>query len=145
MVLTVCQDGQRVFFSPLLAAREANTEAKQKLQKKQSWSKTKLKTGKWKGVFGFNGMHWPKTDPTRIPFKKSANQLKVLKAVLEIWQGEIPQVKNTYTYICMYKSWKTAYAIAGKAVRWDRGLMEAGQGITQLILEYITSIRQNRR
>jgi len=87
----------------------------------------------------------PKQILLEIPFKKSANQLKVLKAVLEIWQGEIPQVKNTYTYICMYKSWKTAYAIAGKAVRWDRGLMEAGQGITQLKLEYITSIRQNRR
>jgi len=43
----------------------------------------------------------PKQILLEIPFKKSANQLKVLKAVLEIWQGEIPQVKK-YLYLHMY-------------------------------------------
>jgi len=36
----------------------------------------------------------PKQILLEIPFKKSANQLKVLKAVLEIWQGEITKVKK---------------------------------------------------
>jgi len=46
MILTVCQDGQRFCSLPLLAAREANAQAKQKQQKSETKTKQN-KTENW--------------------------------------------------------------------------------------------------
>lgn len=78
--------------------KRTHKQNKSSKKAKQRRSKTKLKTENWKlvtkrhqkGCLGFNGMHWPKRDPTRNAIQKVGIQLKVLKAVLENCQGEIP-------------------------------------------------------
>lgn len=71
--------------------RTSKTKAAKKRNKDEAKQNWKLVTKRQqKGCLGFNGMHWPKRDPTRNAIQKVGIQLKVLKAVLENWQGEIP-------------------------------------------------------